>query len=111
MSPMLVLTPEQVREVCRREQEERKKKEVKRVFTVQRQNQRLATYENTRGLESKLSKLELAEKQHLLSLWTRNTRQSKNLVNDSKNLMVRINYQLQTFKTIQCLNIISIMHI
>jgi len=37
MSPMLVLTPEQVREVCRRQQEERKKKEVKRILKVQRQ--------------------------------------------------------------------------
>lgn len=90
MSRMLVLTPEQVKEVCRREQEERKKKEVRRIFKVQRQKRRLATFENMRVLESKLSKLELAEKQHLLSFWIKNTRRSQNLANDPKNLMVRI---------------------
>jgi hypothetical protein len=87
MGKMLVLTPNQVREVCKKKEEERKKKEVRRIQKIQRHKRQLATSENMRVLESKLGKLELAEKQYLLSLWMKYTRQSQNLANDPKNLI------------------------
>lgn len=90
MGRMLVLTPDQVREICKKEESERKRKELRQIQKVQQQKRRLASFENMRVLESKLSTLELAKKQHLLSLWMKNTCQSQNVTNDSKDYLVRI---------------------
>ena len=91
MGKMLVLLPEQVKEVCKREEEKRKKKEVKQIQKIQQRKRQFATFENTRVLESKFNKVELAKKQNLLSLWMKNIHHFQNSTNDPKGLMVRIN--------------------
>lgn len=66
---MLVLIPEQVREVCKREEEERQKKDRSRRVKRQRQKRRLASIEGMRASNVILRKSQLVEKHHLLSLW------------------------------------------
>lgn len=83
---MLVLTPEQVREVCKREEEERKKRERRRRAKGERQKRILASIEGMRAPDVNLRKSQLVEKHHLLSLWMKDVVILQNMKFNATNL-------------------------
>lgn len=83
---MLVLIPEQVREVCKREEEERQKKEWRQRVKRERQKRRLASIEGMRAPNVNLWKSQLVEKHHLLSLWMKDVVILQNMKFNATNL-------------------------
>lgn len=83
---MLVLIPEQVREVCKREEEERQKKEWRRRVKRERQKRRLASIEGMRAPNVNVRKSQLVEKHHLLSLWMKDVGILQNMKFNATNL-------------------------
>lgn len=73
-SKMLILTPEHLREVCRREEAGRKKKVERLREKKVRRDKRLEELELVKNLEAEKRKMERLERKNLLQLWMENER-------------------------------------